>query len=262
MHDDPWWDTHYPPSGWGCSCGVRPLSRREMERHQLARGKAAKVDVAPPDDARVVTDPLTGDVRQVPAGISDGWDHQPGDGWERGLVPPHAAALDPLPAIAEPIGVPVGRPGQDAGAAVDAFLEAFGAQRGPGGARLWRDAAGQAVTISEELFQDPQGRSKISRRGVDRAMHLPRLAEAMRDPDEIWVDWTTDPATSKPRLARRYLRYDPAGGGFVTFSYAPGFGWSGTTAFPPKAGKSATAQDGYLTQYRTGSLLYRRPGSG
>lgn len=30
--DDPWWNDHFPPNGWGCKCRVIQLSRREAER--------------------------------------------------------------------------------------------------------------------------------------------------------------------------------------------------------------------------------------
>jgi uncharacterized protein with gpF-like domain len=30
--NDPWFDTHYPPNGWGCNCGIKPLTKREAER--------------------------------------------------------------------------------------------------------------------------------------------------------------------------------------------------------------------------------------
>ncbi len=30
--DDPWWETHYPPNGWGCNCRVRPLSARQLRK--------------------------------------------------------------------------------------------------------------------------------------------------------------------------------------------------------------------------------------
>ncbi|MEH0069157.1 hypothetical protein V6L77_00670 [Pannonibacter sp. Pt2-lr] len=41
--DDPWWDTHYPPNGWGRGCRVRVLSRRGLAR----RGRQGP-DQAPP----------------------------------------------------------------------------------------------------------------------------------------------------------------------------------------------------------------------
>jgi uncharacterized protein with gpF-like domain len=70
--DDPWWDDHYPPNGWGCSCKVLALSERDVER------MGVEVQGAPRTDTYEWTDPATGEVRQVPQGIDPGWDYAPG----------------------------------------------------------------------------------------------------------------------------------------------------------------------------------------
>lgn len=54
--DDPWWDTHYPPNDWGCSCYVTAVSRETAER---LGGKFER--------------PTTG-------APGEGWDYQPGAG--------------------------------------------------------------------------------------------------------------------------------------------------------------------------------------
>lgn len=61
--DDPWWQTHYPPNGWGCQCYVVGVSRKTAER---LGGKITD----PPDDG---TSP-----DGTPNGIDKGWDYQPG----------------------------------------------------------------------------------------------------------------------------------------------------------------------------------------
>lgn len=54
-HDDSFWDSHYPPNDWGCRCGVRTLSDRQLE----ARGLT-------PTEAEI--EPFAG----------EGWDYNPG----------------------------------------------------------------------------------------------------------------------------------------------------------------------------------------
>jgi len=73
-HDNPWWDTHYPPNGWGCKCRVVTLSERDMVR----LGKTAP-DKAPAIEYRGWTD-REGKIHQAPLGIDPGWDYNVGQG--------------------------------------------------------------------------------------------------------------------------------------------------------------------------------------
>lgn len=75
--DDPFWQTHYPPNGWGCGCRVRPVSARGLAR----MGKRGP-DTAPPKETREWVNPKTGDKHQVPKGIDPGFDYNPGAAWK------------------------------------------------------------------------------------------------------------------------------------------------------------------------------------
>jgi uncharacterized protein with gpF-like domain len=66
--DHPFWLTHSPPNGWGCSCYV--IGARSIAAAQRRGGDPGKV-LAPGWDA---PDPRTG----TPPGIAKGWDHAPG----------------------------------------------------------------------------------------------------------------------------------------------------------------------------------------
>ena len=72
--DDPWWNTHYPPNGWGCNCFVEALNRRDLKR----LGKDGP-DNAPPLEERTKTvgrDPVR--TVEVPKGIDPGFAYAPG----------------------------------------------------------------------------------------------------------------------------------------------------------------------------------------
>jgi hypothetical protein len=111
--DDPFWNSHWPPNGWNCTCGVRPLMR-----HELGRLGKDGPDTAPPIEMVEWTDKRTGITHQVPKGIDPGFDYNPGQEFKKrgrtsvvtpaspppfgvppavmpGALPPAAEALDP-----------------------------------------------------------------------------------------------------------------------------------------------------------------------
>lgn len=73
--DDPWWDTHSPPNGWGCSCRSFLLDQAAMDRMGLQLGSAPSVEMR-----TVTVGQRSGNPRtvQVPVGIDPSFEHRPG----------------------------------------------------------------------------------------------------------------------------------------------------------------------------------------
>ncbi len=72
--DDSWWQTHYPPNGWGCRCTARTYSQRQLDRDKLQVS-----DQAPPINRTERINTKTGEVYgNVPKGIDVGWDYNVG----------------------------------------------------------------------------------------------------------------------------------------------------------------------------------------
>ncbi len=122
-HDDPWWETHYPPNGWGCGCYVESLNERGLKRLHKSGP-----DRAPPVREREVTvgsrGPTPRTVR-VPEGIDPGWAYAPGAGQRAGgpLLSPAEYTLA----------------GREIRGRIDAAVQAAGVQ--PGGVGhppIWR----------------------------------------------------------------------------------------------------------------------------
>jgi hypothetical protein len=290
----PWWQTHYPPNGWGCGCFVQAIGPRQLQ----ASGKDAP-DPAPKVELRSWTDPVSGEKREVPIGIDPGWGYNVGASWTQGVVPrelqapapplapaqaapaaapglsPPAPAAIPTPggSVAAPAGDPAAvaastppaplppfppprpaargllPPDQPPEAYVDAFLAEFGATRSK--PALFRDAAGARITISDELFLTASAVPKADKRGRGRFALL--LAEALIDPDEIWVAWGKG-RSGEAILFRKYLREVQLPGEdkplFILLEWSSR-GWIGVTAFPPD-------RRSYLQKLRIGALLFQR----
>lgn len=280
MWNDPWWNTHFPPNDWLCSCGVRTLSERQLKR----LGKTGP-DKAPPDKFKIGR-ARDGEPLILPDGIGRGWDYMPGDMWERGLVPSalieeggglihegrHVVRIDePEPietliAAARPIRAEKMEEGLREEDYINAFLEPFGARIGR--AVLWQDAAGHRIPISEQFFRDRDGEFKVLKRG--RAPYARMMAETIMDPDEIWIGVARkrDPISGEVTdliFDRRYIRAGLIVGDDGTMTEAGFVGvleigrrwWEDTTAYPlqDNKGRPVIARLGHR---RGGKLLWKR----
>ena len=97
--DDPWWQTHYPPNGWGCQCRVRALNEEDLAR----MGKNGP-DPAPASAERRVIH--KGETVNVPEGIDPGWDYAPGRSVFEQQV---QQVLDKVPELPAPLGAALSR---------------------------------------------------------------------------------------------------------------------------------------------------------
>jgi len=188
--DDPFWQTHYPPNGWGCSCYVEALDADGLQR----LGKSGP-DPSPEIETYEWTNPATGEVKRVPQGISPGFEYAPGDQFARSHAPGYdveAAALATIPE-GKVWGGGSRRlfwPRETAllGDLPDdelqrLFLERFDA--GPDRPAVFEAAGGARHLISDWMFRQGGGMAAVRAAGLER--YVGALAEALADPDEVWT---------------------------------------------------------------------------
>jgi uncharacterized protein with gpF-like domain len=73
--DDPWWDTHYPPNGWGCKCGVIALTNAQ---YRSMNSSGLITTSAPETLWRELVNPRTGLSARTPTGIDLGFGYNVG----------------------------------------------------------------------------------------------------------------------------------------------------------------------------------------
>lgn len=266
--DDPVWSWLFPPNDWQCSCGVRTRSERDLKR----MGKTGP-DTPPAKLMEPYLDKKTGKLTEKVQGVGFGWDYQPGGLWARGLTPSQIDQskaklafdvddVEPLAdmiAKAKPFKSKKLSPGKDAEFYVGKFMGAFGAKLGQ--SLLFKDKAGDQVLISDELFRNAKGDYKALKRGHD--VHTAQLAEAIKDPDEIWIGVAEriipeDQGGGVERvLDRKYIRVDPKTGLLAIFELFQDT-WTGKTAFHPLKKKSVKTDVNQIDKRRGGKLLYKR----
>ncbi|APC16298.1 hypothetical protein BLL42_11370 [Pseudomonas frederiksbergensis] len=270
--DDPWWSSHTPQNGWGCKCKKFMLSARDVERQGLTIGPAPAIEW----EDRVIgkNSPNGPQTVRVPKGIDPGFEYAPGRSRLSDAVP-QMRVRDPLPApSATPVPVSAtGLPNRQptgplppprpvpakrllpakvpAPQAVTQFLGEFGAS--DAAPAVFRDVTGDTLVIGREMFTDAKT-GAIALAQQLKARELPLLAEAIKNPDEIWarLEWQLD--LGKAVLRRRYLAHVQVKGksaSAVAVFDQGADGWTGATGFVDDS-------EQYLEALRLGVRLYRR----
>ena len=71
--NDPWWDEHYPPNGWGCNCKVVAVGPDDLKR--LGKDQP---DPSPEITRQPWEDPTGARQEDVPEGVDPGFNYPPG----------------------------------------------------------------------------------------------------------------------------------------------------------------------------------------
>ena len=265
--DDPWWYTHFPPNGWRCQCSVRGLWPRDLQRLGKT-GPDTAPDVQWEERTIGQRNPNGPRTVRVPAGIDPGFEYAPGRSRLQSAIPPERP-VPPVSGSAGGHGLPNRRPGADealpaprlVSAAVllaqglepqayaQAFLTHFDADLEQ--PAIFEDVIGERVVVGKELFQKPDGQWKADKQ--ERGSFMPLLAQALRDPDEVWVRLEWMYALQKAVVRRRYIaRFEIEGQpmpALIVFD-RDADSWSGVTTFQ---GTSQRPED-----WRVGVRLYQR----
>lgn len=207
--DDAWWDTHFPPNGWGCRCRVRNLSERDLKR------TGRTLDTAPKQETYEWNDPQTGEVREVPVGIDPGWDYNPGKtAWGRDWANRVAAKsegpwvdLDPRgpAAFDRPSRVPAAttskelfRPARDEQALRRALRDAIGADE-----VTLTDPLGDTTLVNQAIVDHM---IEDKKRLDGREQYFPLIPELIEDPYEVWINFAKNEESGKVAVRKRYLK--------------------------------------------------------
>jgi len=260
-YDDPWWDTHYPPNGWGCRCEVEEISGRQLEK---LKKKEAVSTRAPKDEMIEWTDKSTGEVLKVPKGIDPGWAYNPGKtawgqkiseetmniwkaqgakAWER-LIPENWENYG------RPQKIPFDKTDIVPGKVLSTSSEIAAAIK-------------KLIGGEEKIFFYPEGdytysmlvNAKSLSKHIDtnRSSFLSYLPEILKDPYEIWLSFEKHKATGKVVLRTRLIKGIKVKGEkalLVVFQSRNGFleSW---TMIPSSDMK-------YINRQRFGRLIWKR----
>lgn len=182
--DDPWWITHYPPNGWGCSCYVQTLSQKDLDREGLTVGSAP----TKPGDT---------------TGIGEGWDYSVGEAawgrpWphedeSRVSLTPQTKDLDSRP-IAIPRDPPVAPLGPHVGSPTElrAHLKSVLGEEPtlhqvdlPG---LRMPVLIDADWLTEHFLRNAKSPEKL-KEALSRGRYAALAPSVLSDPFEVWADF-------------------------------------------------------------------------
>lgn len=223
--DHEFWNTHYPPNGWGCRCTAVGVSAGQMRREGWQ--------------------PAT-EVNTVPGDIPQEWAYNVGKA-SRVSKGPEKAEWEPVitsrtyETYGRPEAVSLDRPKAAAGKAAANREEMRAAVRRMlcGSGKVFAGPDGLTVGISAVSLGEHLK--------VDRAPLVPLIPEIIEDPFEIWLMPYRDKLTGRIELRRHYVKALALGRGL--------YGW-----FVAEFRKGELEDTTYIASRRKAELQKRRRG--
>jgi len=256
--DDPWWDTHFPPNGWGCRCKTFALNARDIKR----LGKDGP-DKAPSDGTYQWTNKRTGETKTIPKGIDPGWDYNVGQAAYGKKLAEQAMEgwREKKGAAWEPLGTANwASHGRPALVPRDPTAKRLG-PRLASTARMER-ALATHLGAAEMLYEVPGApghRVLVNAAVVARHMQparspvLPLLPEVFDDPFEVWATFERHKGTGWLALSYTFVRSFDLGKGQSVLAIATARD-GGMTAWTVIPANRTSA----VNKRRTGKLLSGR----
>lgn len=201
--DDPWWDTHTAPCGWGCRCWKEP--------------SAGKPDKQAPNDGTVAwKNPATGKTEYIPAGIDPGFAYNPADAaWGKFINKKLIARAESgkFTDISPLQWSDYNRPDK---IPVDTTITTMFADRAKTAADVRNYL--QQVVGDESYYRNPLGETiyvgqaiadhiaeKPKNRIDGRERYFPFIREVIESPYEIWINFAQD-ENGRVLARQRYIK--------------------------------------------------------
>lgn len=260
--NDPWWNNHFPPNGYGCQCRVRGRTKGDLKR--MGKNQPDKAPTINWVDKVIGENSGNPRIVRVPEGIDPSFEHIPGQSRLDNFVPnpldtdptlkrglPSSKATDEWPAIREVSKNRLLEKGLTEEDYANIFLNEFGATLTK--PAIFKDVAGDALVIGKQLFTvSKTGELKVTKRGREQFLLL--LADSLKLPDEIWTRMEFFDHLQKSVVRRRYISRFMIDGEvkpmLAVFEVGDD-GWLGVTTFAPDTPE-------YLEQLRVGVRVFKR----
>ncbi|MDD5539207.1 MAG: phage minor head protein [Candidatus Marinimicrobia bacterium] len=228
--NDPWWDTHYVPNGWGCKCRVTGATLKDYEKAKAA-GKAE----APPSPI----DSKTG----APVGIDKGWNYNVGKAAYGRSRTPDPGKLEDLPLRRVRYSLPEKLAGKKLPAALGPKSRNVSDLRKSVPEGVYEDRLGDYMNIDQEIAGYIM---EMPERWDGRERFFPVIPDILKNPSEIYLGFVRD-ANGKVYLRKRYIK------AYIEGSTTIGLMVEGVRS---RVNLIDTFQDKHLADVRSGRLIY------